>query len=112
MEKNYEEIVTQIIANSGFSRSCMLEAIDKAQQGHFEESDRLKKEANDYLNAAHQIQTELIQEEVRGNVTPPTLLMIHAQDHLMTAITIKELAEKLIFEIKARIDDGKKGECL
>ena len=52
--------------------------------------------ASEEISAAHRIQTDLIQEEARGNHTEISLLLVHAQDHLMNAITVKELAEEFI----------------
>jgi len=48
------------------------------------------------VNEAHKIQTNLVQGEVRGEKTEVTLLMVHAQDHLMNAITIKDLATEFV----------------
>ena len=52
--------------------------------------------AREEISAAHRIQTDLIQEEARGNHAEISLLLVHAQDHLMNAITVKELAEEFI----------------
>lgn len=104
MNENYEQIVTEIIANSGMARSEMIQAIWKARENDFEGADKLMKEAEKNLNQAHLIQTKLLQNEVKGNKTEVTLLMVHAQDHLMTAITVKEIATELIKEIKIRLE--------
>ncbi|MDR4151396.1 hypothetical protein FO584_33655, partial [Bacillus thuringiensis] len=41
-------------------------------------------------------QTERIQSEARGEKTEVSVLLIHAQDHSMNAITVKELAAEFI----------------
>ncbi|AGT31657.1 hypothetical protein M493_06825 [Geobacillus genomosp. 3] len=46
--------------------------------------------------AAHELQTSLLQQEAGGQSTAVTLLMVHAQDHLMTAIAVKELAAEFV----------------
>jgi len=46
--------------------------------------------------AAHSIQTELICKEADGEEFKLGLLMVHAQDHLMTAILARELVEEII----------------
>mgnify|MGYP002232898424 FL=1 len=38
------------------------------------------------MNAAHQIQTDLIQAEARGEQQQFGLIMVHAQDHLTMAM--------------------------
>ena len=44
---------------------------------------------------AHKTQTRLIQDEINGEKVDTSLLMIHAQDHLMT-LSEKSLIEKMI----------------
>ncbi|MBJ8056700.1 PTS lactose/cellobiose transporter subunit IIA, partial [Bacillus cereus] len=48
------------------------------------------------LNEAHPAQTERIQGEIRGEKTDVRRVMSHAQDHLMHAMTVKELAAEII----------------
>ncbi|WP_026692936.1 PTS lactose/cellobiose transporter subunit IIA [Peribacillus kribbensis] len=91
-----EEIVFQVILNGGNGKSCAMEAIAAAKQGDFSEARAKLKEAGNALNEAHHIQTSLIQNEVRGEKTEVSLLMVHAQDHLMTAITVKDLASEFV----------------
>lgn len=42
----------------------------------------------------------MIQDEINGESTAVSLLMVHAQDHLMNAQTVKDLAEEFIYLIK------------
>ncbi|MNJ80672.1 Lichenan-specific phosphotransferase enzyme IIA component [compost metagenome] len=42
------------------------------------------------------MQTRLIQEEAGGTKQEITLLMIHAQDHLMNAMTVKDMAKEFV----------------
>lgn len=91
-----EEVVIQIIINSGEARSHCLNAIKLARQGNYTESDVLIQTAKECLSKAHIAQTELIRNEEQGNASPPTMVMIHAQDHLMNALTIRDLATEMI----------------
>ena len=54
------------------------------------------KEANEALNKAHNFQTSLIQQEASGKGVEISLLMVHAQDHLMNAMTVRDLAQEMI----------------
>lgn len=45
---------------------------------------------------AHHYQTELIQAEMRGEKTELSLIMVHGQDHLMNAMTVRDLALQMI----------------
>lgn len=109
VKEEYEKVVTELIANAGMARSNMLSAIHMAREGDFEKVVELKKEADEFLTQAHLSQTTLLQQEVRGESMEVTLLMVHAQDHLMTAITVKELATELIEEIEIRKRNDQKG---
>ncbi|MGF7128243.1 PTS system cellobiose-specific IIA component [Natronobacillus azotifigens] len=98
-----EQEIMQIITNGGDARSNCIRAIRTAREGQLEEAEQLIEQAKDSLNKAHQVQTKLIQAEIRGEKTEISLLMVHAQDHLMNALTVKELAVELIEEIKHRV---------
>ncbi|MBW4081087.1 PTS lactose/cellobiose transporter subunit IIA [Paenibacillus sp. S150] len=99
---DYEQMIMQIIASSGEARSLSLKAVRTARGGAVTEALELIKSAKESLTKAHKVQTGLIQAEGRGEKTEITLLMIHAQDHLMNALTVRELAVELIEEIKER----------
>lgn len=91
-----EEVVFGIIVNGGDARSRAMSAIREAKAGNIDKAKSIIEEANDFLNKAHDIQTELIQNEAAGNKTEMSLLMVHAQDHLMNAMTVRDLAVEFI----------------
>jgi cellobiose PTS system EIIA component len=97
-----EADIMDIIVNGGDARSSCLKAVRCARNGQIEEADELIKRAEKALEKAHNVQTSLIQAEIRGEKNEITLLMVHAQDHLMNAITVKELSIELIEECKKR----------
>lgn len=99
-----EENIMNIIVNGGDARSSSLKAIKLARNGQWEEAEVLMKRAAKNIAKAHLTQTQLIQSEIRGEKTEITLLIIHAQDHLMNAITVKELASEIIEESKKRAE--------
>lgn len=96
VENNLESIIFQIILHGGNGKSAAMEAIAAAKQGDFKEARAKMEEAGSALNEAHKFQTSLIQGEIRGEKTEASLLMIHAQDHLMNAITLKDLANEFV----------------
>lgn len=73
-----------------------MEAISFAKKGDFDKARAKLDQAGDEIIKAHRIQTTLIQQEAGGNSQPLTLLMVHAQDHLMNAISIKDLAVEFV----------------
>lgn len=91
-----EEVIMQIISLGGTARSHSMMAIRKAKDGDLEAAKQYIKEASEVLLEAHSFQTKLIQNEAAGVKMEISLLMIHAQDHLMNAITIKDMAKEFI----------------
>jgi len=91
-----ETITMQLLVNSGDARSKAMEAIGSAKAGNISQAREQLKEAGDFLSAAHQFQTEIIQEEADGNIKNVSVLMTHAQDHLMNAITIIDMSREFV----------------
>lgn len=91
-----EQIVFSLITNSGAARSYAFEALAEALSGKHEEAVDLMQKSRVEISNAHKIQTNLIQNEAAGNKTEVSLLLVHAQDHLMTSILAKDLIEKMI----------------
>lgn len=91
-----EEQVMGIIINSGEARSCAYQALALAKKGDFELADAKMEEARQAANNAHLVQTQLIEADMGEGKTPMTLIMVHAQDHLMTSMLARELIKELI----------------
>lgn len=91
-----EEIIMNLIVHSGEVRSYSMEAIQYAKKGEIDEAKELIEKASAELSKAHNVQTTLIQKEASGEKTEVSLLMVHAQDHLMTSMTLKYLASEII----------------
>lgn len=91
-----EQLIITIIVQSGEAKSSALEAIQCAKNGDFDKAKELLAQANESLGAAHHVQTSLIQAEAGGSHTEVTLLMVHAQDHLMTAMTARDLSTEIV----------------
>lgn len=91
-----EETVMGLIINAGMSRSLCFEALRQARAGQFAEADDLLRQAAEAANAAHAVQTRLIEVDEGEGKIPVTLILVHAQDHLMTAMLARELVTELI----------------
>ncbi|MEH2920092.1 PTS lactose/cellobiose transporter subunit IIA [Samsonia erythrinae] len=92
-----EDIITELVVNGGNAKSKAIQAIRSAKTGAFEVAEQKIREANESLQKAHQFQTELIQAEAREEKgTTVSLIMVHGQDHLMNAMTTRDLAIELI----------------
>lgn len=91
-----EEIILNIIMHSGKARSYSMEAITAAKAGNFSAARGLIVRADEELGYAHTSQTSLIQGEAVNDKIEFSLLLVHAQDHLMTTMTFRDLAVELI----------------
>ena len=90
------EVVMPLIISAGNAKSLVMEAIYQAKAGDIAGAKDKIAEAEEALNDAHRVQTQLLQKEASGNSTALSLLLVHAQDHLMTAILAKDLATEII----------------
>lgn len=96
MMSEIEGIIFQLITNSGSARSHVFEALECAKANDFDKAKECLEAAGSELLDAHQVQTKLIQQEAGGQSVQVSLLMVHAQDHLMTSILAKDLIEQMI----------------
>jgi len=85
-----------LIVGAGDARSFCLEAITAAREGDFDEARDLLEKAVQAMVETHEVQTQLIRDEMTGTPSEVTLLMVHAQDHLNLAMITREIAEELI----------------
>ncbi|MUK89703.1 PTS cellobiose transporter subunit IIA [Ornithinibacillus sp. L9] len=85
-----------IILHAGNARSFAMEAIMLAKEYKFSEAREKISEAGKEFNEAHHIQTKLLQEEASGKQNQVSIILVHAQDHLMTSMAVKDLANEMI----------------
>lgn len=91
-----EDIIFQIITFSGEAKSCSLEAVQIAKKSDIKGAKEKLELANQKLKEAHKFQTQLIQREAGGEDMKVSLLLVHAQDHLMNAIMLKDICCEFI----------------
>jgi PTS system cellobiose-specific IIA component len=89
-------VVMGIIMHGGNAKGQAFSAIQLAKEGKFDEAEAALESANQELLEAHNVQTEMLTKEANGEHTDVDLYMVHAQDHLMNAITFKDLAVEMI----------------
>lgn len=102
MNEDYETMLMELVVNAGDGRSLAIQAIRAARAGNFQEATRLLAECKEAINRCHNTQTSLIQSELQGKTVTINLLMVHAQDHIMNAMTVKDLATEMIEILKER----------
>ena len=91
-----EAVVMEIIVNAGEARSLCFEALAKAKKQELDQARELLQQAKDCLNRAHLTQTQLIEADQGEGKVKMTLVMVHAQDHLMTTILAHELTNEMV----------------
>lgn len=96
MSEELEMIVFSIVGNAGEAKNLAYQALLLSDEGKFQEAEEMMKKSNEAILKAHEVQTDLIQKEANGERTPMSMLFVHAQDHLMTAITEKQLITRMI----------------
>ncbi|RCW60993.1 MULTISPECIES: PTS lactose/cellobiose transporter subunit IIA [Halanaerobium] len=91
-----EESLIEIISLSGEVKKEFLKAVKYAKNNEFAKADDIYNQADDKLIKAHLKQTELIKKEAGGEKIESSLLLTHAQDHLMTAIMLKDMTREFM----------------
>nr|WP_284676537.1 PTS lactose/cellobiose transporter subunit IIA [Vibrio sinus] len=99
-----ESTIMELLVNAGQARSCALMAIQAARKNNFEQAQQHFDESKQAVNQAHTIQTQLIGMDEGSGKLPTTLILVHAQDHLMNAMLIQDLALDMI-ELFRRTSD-------
>lgn len=95
-ESEDELMPFKIIAAAGKARTLAYEALEAAKAGEFERADELLAAANDASLEAHEAQTGLLVREASGDHMPVNVMLVHAQDHLMTSMLAIEMIGELI----------------
>lgn len=91
-----ELICFQIISNVGGARSCFINAIQEAKEGRFDEAEKMMDEGDQLFLEGHHAHAKLIQQEAGGEKIDFALLLLHAEDQLMSAEGFKILAAEFI----------------
>lgn len=91
-----ELIAFEIISNVGMAKSLAVEALRDVREGNYDVAEEKMKEASDYLVKGHHAHTSLIQQEASGEKVEFSLIIMHAEDQMMAAETIKSMAEEMI----------------
>ena len=89
LQEKLEEISMMIIANSGEARSLAA-------------AEELMEKASASMQTAHESHRELLQLDASGQVERVSILLCHAQDHLMGSALATDLIKEMICLYKDR----------
>lgn len=104
---NLELISFQIISAVGMAKSAYVEAINASEKNDFDLAKAKIKEGEGLFVNGHNAHSSLIQKEASGERIVPNILLMHAEDQLMSAETIKVMANTII-KLNKRIYDLEK----
>lgn len=96
MNPQIEQASFQIIAAVGAARSNYIEAIHRAEAGDFDGAEALIKEGQEIFTAGHDAHFGLIQQEAAGEQSELALILVHAEDQLMSAEAFGILAREFV----------------
>ncbi|QUI22098.1 PTS lactose/cellobiose transporter subunit IIA [Vallitalea pronyensis] len=91
-----EQQIMSLIISSGQARSNAQEALMEAKKGNFDLAKEKMKCADQSILDAHKVQTSLLSMEAKGELVQMNILMVHAQDHLMTGMLAIDMIKELI----------------
>lgn len=91
--ENLELICFQMISNAGMAKSSFAEAMQEAEAGHFDAAEEKIKEGKEFLISGHTVHAGLIQKEAAGEKTDMNLLLVHAEDQLISCEILELMAE-------------------
>lgn len=87
----------EIISAVGTARSSYIESIQKAKEGKFDEAEQLIKDGDEMFIQGHHAHAGLLQVEAEnGQGSAVSLIILHAEDQLMSAEGFKTIALEFI----------------
>jgi PTS system cellobiose-specific IIA component len=99
-----------IIAQSGEERSLAFQALEAARNGNYAEADELIQKSAEAGISVQKAQSEFLKSE-ESSPEQVNMLMVHAQDHLMTSMLAAELIRELIALYKRLDQTSPEGEA-
>jgi len=86
----------EIITYVGTARSCFINAIQCAKKGEFEQAEQMIKQGDEAFSQGHDAHSDLLTKDAEGNLSAVGLLLLHAEDQLMSAEGFRIIAEEFI----------------
>lgn len=93
---NVDHYSMTIILHAGNAKGLLHEGLQSARVGEFEQVDIKIRQASDELLEAHKIQTQFLQDDAKEKIDSVSVILVHAQDHLMTVMSERDLIQEMI----------------
>ena len=96
LKEEMQSVAFMIIASVGEAKSYFMEAIAKTRSGDFESARANLESGSIAYKEAHGHHFDLVNKEANDVDLPFSLLLVHAEDQLLTTEVIRLLAEELL----------------
>lgn len=96
MSEELELACFNIITHVGTARSNYIGAIQLAKEGKFDEAEELIAAGEKEFVEGHHAHADMLTKEANGELGTAGVLLIHAEDQLMSAEAFKIIAEEFI----------------
>ncbi|MGL4859526.1 MAG: PTS lactose/cellobiose transporter subunit IIA [Enterobacteriaceae bacterium] len=96
MTHSVETLITQLIVDAGEGKSLAFEALEAARAGDFSTSEQLLHRSGQAFLLAHKSHMALLHADLSQAELPSPILLMHAEDHMMSSMLAKELIVELI----------------
>lgn len=96
MDEKLVQSSMELISYAGCAKGLASEAFTAILNEDVETAKAKLKEAGEELGKAHEIQTSLMVSELNGENIEKSILLIHSQDHFMTASTFRDMVSMMI----------------
>lgn len=91
-----EQIIFDIISNAGEARSILMGVIQDSEKGVFTDYEQHLKDADERIKDAEKAHFKIISSEAKQKVVPFNVLLVHAEDQMMAAEIIRDLACSIV----------------
>lgn len=104
MPADSEQVCLQMILHAGNARAAAYQALASAALGDFPAAQASLEEADRELALSQRQHQAALAAEAQGVAAHPTLLLVHAEDQLMTASSERTLVEQVV-QLYRRLDE-------
>ncbi len=86
----------QMISNVGDAKSFLFQALKAAREEDFKAAEKFIEDADESLLKAHEIHAELLQQETQGEPIVVSILLMHAEDQMMSTELLRDITNEML----------------
>lgn len=95
-QEHLEQSIAQLITQAGMAKNTIFAALDAAIEGEYDQAQQLLEQADMALSEAHRVHAKTLELEALGEAGAPSFLFVHALDILMTAMSERDMARRVV----------------